>query len=85
MGGDLEDFRRFLLSRYDEELAKRVVNLVNHILEVGSLDLAEEQTASQHMRRKLRYAWRKYEEYRRYLGTYGDSPRNSQGWLTWRS
>ncbi len=61
---DLEDFRRYLLSRgYREGNVNRLISLVKRILEAGNLEEAEKRVNSKWMRVKLRYAWRKWEEY----------------------
>jgi len=63
---DLEGFRKYLLERgYSEGNVNRLIPLVKRILEAGGPDSIEPELPSPWMRRKVRYAWRKYQEFLR--------------------
>ena len=67
MGADIEGFRNYLIKRgYKEDHVKRMLSLLARMLEEGGPDIVEEQTVSPWMRRKIRYVWRRYEEFLTY-------------------
>ena len=63
---DLEGFREYLIEKgYNEGHVNRLISLTRKVIEAGGPDSIEPELPSPWMRRKVRYAWRKYQEFLR--------------------